>query len=99
MNAQYQKAVQTLALTPSNSAAPAAPCATQRAEEHAWRYGTDQSVPADGRYACGPLNKIATITWTANADKILASAERTDLDLKTLGDWWLKNGGPYPPAG
>jgi serine/threonine-protein kinase len=98
MNAAYDKQLGVLGAAKSDGPAPAVPCATQRVEERSWRYGTDQTKPADGRYACGPINKIAAMAWTSNRAKMVATAERADLDLKTLGDWWLKNGGPYPAS-
>jgi hypothetical protein len=98
MNAAYDKQLGVLGAAKSDGPAPAVPCATQRVEERSWRYGTDQTKAADGRYACGPINKIAAMAWTSNRAKVVATAERADLDLKTLGDWWLKNGGPYPAS-
>ncbi|MFZ4516237.1 MAG: protein kinase domain-containing protein [Acidimicrobiia bacterium] len=99
MNAQYQAIVKQSGAQPSQTAAAALPCADQRMEERPWRSSSaDASKPADGRYVCGVLNKQALIAWTTSSVNILARAERTDLDMKSLSSWWLKNGGPYPPA-
>jgi hypothetical protein len=98
LEAAYDQSLTRLGIGRSTGlSAPSEPCASRRVEEGPWSYSGAQDAPAVGRYVCGPLNKVSAITWTATSSNILATAVRDDLDLKSLGDWWLNSGGPYPP--
>lgn len=72
-------------------------CASGRNDERAWSSSSTPATAA-GRYRCSRPHAAARIEWTDDALDVVATATRTDGDLRSLYVWWTTVPGPVEPA-
>ena len=77
----------------AHSAVGPAACAGGATDERSWSVVQEPTV-AVGRFACALVGRRARITWTTEAAAVLASATRSDGDLRSWYQWWTTVPGP-----
>jgi hypothetical protein len=96
LRAAYTSALHTSApprARGGHSAVGPAACAGGATDERSWSVALEPTV-AVGRFACALVGRRARITWTTEAAAVLASATRSDGDLRALYQWWTTVPGP-----